>query len=187
MKSPVWMESSEWLAARPLEDWNEAYTKVESYFSALRVRDKLLRAHLVALVLERAVPVYHKVDYIKVTPETALARLGSDVHPKGYQQFEAIGYENGPDGKPNTADDVTAGGPVAPDAGAGERAVSAPKTSRGRPGPPTESRLITPRMFECPASSAAKWAAPSEPASAPSVERKTSVAGSVRRCAVVGA
>ena len=60
-------------------------------------------------VLEQAVPVYHKVDYIKVTPETALAHLGSDVHPKGYQQFEAIGYENGPDGKPNTADDVKLG------------------------------------------------------------------------------
>jgi quinohemoprotein amine dehydrogenase len=66
-------------------------------------------AEVKGAVLERAVPVFHKVDYIKVTPETALARLGSDVHPKGYQQFEAIGYENGSDGKPNTADDVALG------------------------------------------------------------------------------
>ncbi len=66
-------------------------------------------AEVKGAVLEQAVPVYHKVDYIKVTPETALARLGSEVHPKGYQQFEAIGYENGPDGKPNTADDVKLG------------------------------------------------------------------------------
>jgi len=66
-------------------------------------------AEVKGAVLERAVPVFHKIDYIKVTPETALAHLGSDVHPKGYQQFEAIGYENGPDGKPNTADDVALG------------------------------------------------------------------------------
>jgi quinohemoprotein amine dehydrogenase len=66
-------------------------------------------AEVKGAVLERAVPVYHKVDYIKVTPETGLAHLGSDVHPKGYQQFEAIGYEDGPDGKPNTSDDVALG------------------------------------------------------------------------------
>jgi len=60
-------------------------------------------------VLANAIAVYDKVDYIKVTPETALARLGSDVHPKGYQQFEAIGYNRGADGKANTADDVDLG------------------------------------------------------------------------------
>lgn len=42
------------LAGRPLEDWNGAYSKVESYFHALRVRNKLLLGQLVALVLERA-------------------------------------------------------------------------------------------------------------------------------------
>ncbi|MGA2557511.1 MAG: hypothetical protein ABSG04_14690 [Verrucomicrobiota bacterium] len=42
------------LAARPLDDWNAAYTKVESYFYALRVRNKLLLGQLVALVLQRA-------------------------------------------------------------------------------------------------------------------------------------
>lgn len=60
-------------------------------------------------ILQNAFAVYDKVDYLKVTPETALARLGSDVHPKGYQQFEAIGYSNGADGKPHTADDVDLG------------------------------------------------------------------------------
>jgi quinohemoprotein amine dehydrogenase len=59
--------------------------------------------------LQNAFAVYDKVDYIKVTPETSLARLGSDVHPKGYQQFEAIGMNNGADGKPHTADDVELG------------------------------------------------------------------------------
>jgi hypothetical protein len=42
------------LAGRPLEEWNEAYSKVESYFHALRVRNKVLLGQLVALVLERA-------------------------------------------------------------------------------------------------------------------------------------
>ncbi|MGW8203952.1 quinohemoprotein amine dehydrogenase subunit alpha [Sphingomonas bisphenolicum] len=65
-------------------------------------------------VLEQAFPVFHKIDYIKATPETALSRLGGVKFPKGYQQFEAIGYENGLDGKPNTPDDIAVG-PVAAD------------------------------------------------------------------------
>src|SRR5580658_2226288 len=60
-------------------------------------------------VLQGAIAVYDKVDYIKVTPESALAHLGSDVHPKGFQQFEAIGYQRGEDGKLHTADDVELG------------------------------------------------------------------------------
>ncbi len=59
--------------------------------------------------LQNAFAVYNHVDYIKVTPETAMARLGSEVHPKGYQQFEALAFENGADGKPHTADDVELG------------------------------------------------------------------------------
>jgi hypothetical protein len=42
------------LAGRPLEEWNAAYSKVESYFHALRVRNRVLLGQLVALVLERA-------------------------------------------------------------------------------------------------------------------------------------
>ena len=60
-------------------------------------------------VLEQAFQVFHKIDYIKATPETALSRLGGIKFPKGYQQFEAIGYENGLDGKPNTSDDIAVG------------------------------------------------------------------------------
>jgi quinohemoprotein amine dehydrogenase len=60
-------------------------------------------------VLEKAFPVYRRVDFLKVTPETGLARLGGAKHPKGYQQFEAIGYEFGPDGKQGTADDIAIG------------------------------------------------------------------------------
>jgi quinohemoprotein amine dehydrogenase len=60
-------------------------------------------------VAPNAIAVYDKIDYIKVSPDTALARLGGGNFPKGYQQFEAIAYNRGPDGKPNTADDVELG------------------------------------------------------------------------------
>jgi hypothetical protein len=42
------------MGGRPLDEWNAAYSKVESYFHALRVRNKVLLGQLVALVLERA-------------------------------------------------------------------------------------------------------------------------------------
>jgi quinohemoprotein amine dehydrogenase len=60
-------------------------------------------------VLSAALPVWHKVAYIRVAPETAIARLGGAAHPAGYGQFEAWGYDAGPDGKPYTADDVKVG------------------------------------------------------------------------------
>jgi quinohemoprotein amine dehydrogenase len=60
-------------------------------------------------VLPSAISVYDRIDYIKVVPESALARLGSERHPKGYQQFEAVAYQRGADGKPHTADDVELG------------------------------------------------------------------------------
>ena len=46
-------------------------------------------------VLPGAIAVYDRVDYIKVTPQSTLARLGSETHPKGYQQFEAVAYQRG--------------------------------------------------------------------------------------------
>lgn len=60
-------------------------------------------------ILQSAIAIYDRVDYIKVTPDTSLARLGSETHPKGYQQFDAIGYQRGADGKNHTADDVELG------------------------------------------------------------------------------
>ncbi|HWQ31584.1 MAG TPA: quinohemoprotein amine dehydrogenase subunit alpha [Blastocatellia bacterium] len=56
-----------------------------------------------------AVTVYDKIDYIKVNPDNALARLGGVKYPKGYWQFEAIAYQRGPDNKPQTADDLSLG------------------------------------------------------------------------------
>jgi hypothetical protein len=42
------------LAGRTLDEWNSAYAKVESYFHALRIRNKPLLGQLVLRVLERA-------------------------------------------------------------------------------------------------------------------------------------
>jgi quinohemoprotein amine dehydrogenase len=63
-------------------------------------------------VLEGALAVYDKVDYIKVLPEASLARLGGDSkspHPKGYQQLEVMAYQRGEDGKLHTSDDIELG------------------------------------------------------------------------------
>jgi len=60
-------------------------------------------------VLQSAIAVYDRIDYIKVVPDSALARLGSERHPKGYQQFEAVAYHRGLDGKMHTADDIELG------------------------------------------------------------------------------
>jgi quinohemoprotein amine dehydrogenase len=58
-----------------------------------------------------ALAVYDTVDYIKTSTETAIARLGggSTAFGKGYMQFEAVGYNRGIDGKPNTPDDIDLG------------------------------------------------------------------------------
>ena len=42
------------IAGRPLDEWNAAYAKVESYFNALRIRNKVLLGRMVIHVLKRA-------------------------------------------------------------------------------------------------------------------------------------
>lgn len=56
-----------------------------------------------------AVTVFDKVDGIKILPKAGMARVGGAVFPKQLQQFEAVAYHNGPDGKPNTKDDLSLG------------------------------------------------------------------------------
>ena len=60
-------------------------------------------------VMPRALAIYDRVDYVKVTPESALATFSDAAHSTGYQQFEAIAYQRGSDGKLHTADDVELG------------------------------------------------------------------------------
>jgi quinohemoprotein amine dehydrogenase len=59
--------------------------------------------------LERAVAIYDRIDYVKVTPDSSLAAFSNDTYRRGYQQFEAIGYQRGPDGRRHTADDLELG------------------------------------------------------------------------------
>jgi quinohemoprotein amine dehydrogenase len=68
---------------------------------------------LLSSVAPGAIAIYDRVDYIKVTPESAMAAFGDQTYARGYQQFEAIGYQQGADGKPHTADDVKLG-PLSP-------------------------------------------------------------------------
>ena len=53
--------------------------------------------------------IYDKIDGIKVVPQAGMARVGGAVFPKQLQQFQAIGINNGRDGKPDTADDLDLG------------------------------------------------------------------------------
>lgn len=66
---------------------------------------------LVALgaVLEDAIVVHDGVDRIAVTPSTGMARVGGGNMPKGYQVFDALGWDDGPDGEPETEDDLALG------------------------------------------------------------------------------
>jgi quinohemoprotein amine dehydrogenase len=50
--------------------------------------------------------VYQTIDYIRLAPEMGFARPGGVNVPKIHQQFEAFAYQNGPDGKKGTADDI---------------------------------------------------------------------------------
>jgi quinohemoprotein amine dehydrogenase len=59
--------------------------------------------------LTGALAIYDRVDYLKVTPESSMAAFGSEGYARGFQQFEAIGYQRGADGRAHTADDVELG------------------------------------------------------------------------------
>jgi hypothetical protein len=43
------------IAGRPLDEWNAAYARVEAYFYALRVKNKVLLGRLVSHVIRRAI------------------------------------------------------------------------------------------------------------------------------------
>ena len=53
--------------------------------------------------------VHDGVDYIRVSPEMALSRVGGAVAPKQFVQFEASGWHRGPDDEPLTGDDLALG------------------------------------------------------------------------------
>ena len=57
-------------------------------------------------VKQAAVTVYDKIDSLRVTPSWNMARVGGVVFPKMLARFDAWAYNNGPDKKPGTADDL---------------------------------------------------------------------------------
>src|SRR5262245_48437415 len=59
--------------------------------------------------LRDAAVVYNQVNRLKVIPLAGMARVGGVVFPKQLQQFDAIAYYNGPDGRPDTDDDLEIG------------------------------------------------------------------------------
>ena len=65
--------------------------------------------HTNGSIAEDAVVVHNGVDRIEVTPGTGSARAGGAHFPKGYQIFDAWGFDDGPDGEPNTGDDLDLG------------------------------------------------------------------------------
>ena len=60
-------------------------------------------------MLPDALAIYDRIDYVKVSPDSAVASFSDSAHAKGYLQFEPIGYQRGPDGKMHTADDLELG------------------------------------------------------------------------------
>jgi quinohemoprotein amine dehydrogenase len=58
--------------------------------------------------LAAGVAVYEQVDRIAVTPAAGMARIGGTNFPKQFQQFEAIGFDDGPDDD-SDADDLQLG------------------------------------------------------------------------------
>jgi len=65
--------------------------------------------HVPSSTLEGAIVVHDGVDRIEVTPRTGMARTGGANFPKGFQTFEAVGYDDGADGDPSTDDDLELG------------------------------------------------------------------------------
>jgi len=58
------------------------------------------------VVTPGAVTVYDKIDALRVTPSWNMARVGGVVFPKMLARFDAWTYNNGPDKKPGTPDDL---------------------------------------------------------------------------------
>ncbi|WP_419163091.1 quinohemoprotein amine dehydrogenase subunit alpha [Candidatus Palauibacter sp.] len=59
--------------------------------------------------LPGALQVHDGVDRIEVLPRAGMARIGGANFPKGFQPFDAIGWDDGPDAEPDTEDDLRLG------------------------------------------------------------------------------
>jgi quinohemoprotein amine dehydrogenase len=73
--------------------------------AAIGARD----AFVAGATLQKVFAVHDSVDLIKVGPAWAMARVGGGAFPKALAQFEARAFDNGPDGRDDTADDIDLG------------------------------------------------------------------------------
>ncbi len=87
---------------------------VADVFAKAGVKEGQRKVSIKGVAGEGQVTVYEAVDYIQITPERGFARPGGIRTPKIFQQFEVVGYANGPDNAKGTDDDVKLGrvGPV---------------------------------------------------------------------------
>ena len=65
--------------------------------------------HFRSSTLPGALAIYDRIDYIKILPDSSMAAFGDQAHQRGYQRFEAVAYQRGPDGRLHTPDDVELG------------------------------------------------------------------------------
>ena len=65
--------------------------------------------YVAGAALRGAAVVFDRISRIKVTPNAGMARVGGVNFPKQFQQFEAVAFHNGVDGRPETEDDVEIG------------------------------------------------------------------------------
>ena len=89
-------------------------TVVAEVFAKAGVKEGRRKVSIKGVAGEGQVTVYGAVDYIRITPERGFARPGGIRTPKIFQQFEVVGYTNGPDHAKGTGDDIKLGriGPV---------------------------------------------------------------------------
>ena len=89
-----------------------AFYGIAGLFSSFYFGSIIFYVHdvfVVGVASRTAVAVYDKIDAVKVAPAWNMARVGGAVFPKMFAQFEAIAFSNGPDGKPDTEDDLNLG------------------------------------------------------------------------------
>ena len=88
---------------------NGNQTIVAEVFAKAGVAEGLRTVSIQGVAGTGQVAVYEAVDYIRITPERGFARPGGIRTPKIFQQYEVVGYANGPDNAKGTDDDVKLG------------------------------------------------------------------------------
>lgn len=68
-------------------------------------RPDVAKADASGLLRGPSIVLYDTIDYIRITPQQGLARIGGAKQPKQFERFEALAMHRGKDEKPYTEDD----------------------------------------------------------------------------------